>query len=80
MKFHIEIFGQNSVLLRYKCSCENLPGTSIGADNHTCQSVGGCALNNGGCSHDCIDSYNQVFCMCPVGFILGTDWKTCEVS
>ena len=34
--------------------------------------------DNGGCSHECIDSYNQVFCMCPDGFLLGSDWKTCE--
>ena len=31
-----------------------------GPDNHTCESGGGCKMNNGGCSHTCIDSYNQV--------------------
>ena len=41
------------------------------------QAGGGCLADNGGCSHECIDSYNQVFCMCPDGFLLGSDWKTC---
>ncbi len=45
----------------YSCSCEGLPGTALAADNHTCESTNGCnGKENGGCSHICIDSYNQV--------------------
>ena len=67
----------NGMRILKQCSCDNLPGTSLAKDNHTCHSGGGCMSENGGCSHQCIDSYNQVFCMCPDGFLLDSDWKTC---
>ena len=35
-------------------------------------------MGNGGCSHQCIDSYHQVFCLCPEGYKLQDDWKTCR--
>ena len=62
----------------YKCSCETVLGTILDEDGHTCQSTEGCHHQNGGCSHKCIDSYSQVFCLCPEGFNLASDWKTCR--
>ena len=45
----------------YSCSCEGLPGTSLSEDKHTCEEMRGCSDGrNGGCSHTCVDSYNQV--------------------
>ena len=44
----------------YICSCEGLRGTQLASDNHTCAERKGCSVGNGGCSHQCIDSYNQV--------------------
>ena len=44
----------------FHCGCDGLPGTVLAPDNTTCQAETGCVINNGGCSHDCIDSYNQV--------------------
>ncbi|TRY63359.1 hypothetical protein TCAL_10815 [Tigriopus californicus] len=62
----------------YQCSCEGLPGTVLSEeDQHTCQDMNGCKKNNGGCSHECIHSYGQVFCLCPSGLELDKDWKTC---
>eukprot|EP00095_Tigriopus_kingsejongensis_P006042 maker-scaffold651_size119386-snap-gene-0.25 protein:Tk06042 transcript:maker-scaffold651_size119386-snap-gene-0.25-mRNA-1 annotation:"hypothetical protein DAPPUDRAFT_303147" len=62
----------------YECSCEDLPGTTLSKeDNHTCEATNGCRVNNGGCSHECLDSYSQIFCLCPTGFQLDKDWKTC---
>ena len=41
--------------------------------------MNGCLNNNGGCTHRCIDSYGQVFCLCPDGYTLDNkDWKTCR--
>ena len=63
----------------YLCSCEGLAGTQLDAkDNHTCAERKGCSVDNGGCTHQCIDSYNQVFCLCPEGYKLQDDWKTCR--
>ena len=53
-------------------------GTVLADDGHACVNQGGCSTNNGGCSHTCIDSYSQVFCLCPDGYSLASDWKTCK--
>ncbi|CAL7944768.1 unnamed protein product [Xylocopa violacea] len=62
----------------YECSCEGLPDTVLSADNHTCQDAGPCSVNNAGCSHTCLSTMGRVFCLCPDGFILEDDWKTCQ--
>eukprot|EP00095_Tigriopus_kingsejongensis_P010187 maker-scaffold105_size367834-snap-gene-2.37 protein:Tk10187 transcript:maker-scaffold105_size367834-snap-gene-2.37-mRNA-1 annotation:"hypothetical protein DAPPUDRAFT_303147" len=61
----------------YECTCEGLPGTELQEDGHKCSGVDLCADNNGGCSHECYTTYGQSFCMCPSGFKLDEDWKTC---
>lgn len=62
----------------YTCSCEGIIGTRLAADKHTCQDVDECAHNNAGCSHACLNTLGRAFCLCPAGFMLGTDWKTCH--
>ena len=62
----------------YECACQTVAGASLAEDGHTCQSPEGCHNQNGGCSHQCIDSYSQVFCLCPEGYSLASDWKTCQ--
>ena len=52
-------------------------GTRLAADNHTCEDVDECSQNNAGCSHTCLNTLGRAFCLCPSGFMLGTDWKTC---
>jgi hypothetical protein len=53
-------------------------GTSLAADNHTCQDVDECTHDNAGCSHTCLNTLGRAFCLCPPGFMLGADWKTCH--
>lgn len=71
----------------YQCSCDGLPGTKL-INDHFCISdtvncikevdgVGGDG-SEGRCSHNCISSMGQTFCLCPDGYILGNDWKTCQ--
>ncbi|EGI63669.1 Signal peptide, CUB and EGF-like domain-containing protein 2, partial [Acromyrmex echinatior] len=65
----------------YECSCENLQDASLTADNHTCEHnkhTGPCSVNNAGCSHTCLSTMGRVFCLCPDGFMLEDDWKTCQ--
>ncbi|XP_034935238.1 signal peptide, CUB and EGF-like domain-containing protein 2 isoform X2 [Chelonus insularis] len=62
----------------YLCSCDKLPGTFLAADNHSCHEINSCTVNNAGCSHTCLSTIERVFCLCPDGFILKNDWKTCE--
>ncbi|KAI4487368.1 hypothetical protein M0804_005517 [Polistes exclamans] len=62
----------------YECSCEGLQDTVLSADNHTCQNAGPCSVNNAGCSHTCLSTMGRVFCLCPDGFMLEDDWKTCQ--
>ncbi|EZA47233.1 hypothetical protein DMN91_001353 [Ooceraea biroi] len=65
----------------YECSCDSLVGTSLAADNHTCEHdkhIGPCSVNNAGCSHTCLSTMGRVFCLCPDGFMLEDDWKTCQ--
>lgn len=62
----------------YECSCDGLQDTILSVDNHTCQDAGPCSVNNAGCSHTCLSTMGRVFCLCPDGFILEDDWKTCQ--
>ncbi|KAI4501065.1 hypothetical protein M0802_003868 [Mischocyttarus mexicanus] len=62
----------------YECSCEGLQDMVLSADNHTCQNAGPCSVNNAGCSHTCLSTMGRVFCLCPDGFMLEDDWKTCQ--
>ncbi|XP_051159872.1 uncharacterized protein LOC127280708 isoform X2 [Leptopilina boulardi] len=62
----------------YECKCDGLPGTILSSDNHTCHESGPCSIRNAGCSHTCISTMGRVFCLCPDGFMLEDDWKTCQ--
>lgn len=62
----------------YECSCADIPGYKLAADNHTCEDIDECALNNANCSHLCLNTPGSVFCLCPDGFYLTNDWKTCQ--
>ncbi|XP_076641061.1 uncharacterized protein LOC143352447 isoform X2 [Halictus rubicundus] len=62
----------------YECSCDGLQDSVLSTDNHTCEDAGPCSVNNAGCSHTCLSTMGRVFCLCPDGFILEDDWKTCQ--
>lgn len=43
----------------YKCSCGNLKGTILSKDKHSCEQIDSCSVNNGGCSHICLDTIGK---------------------
>ncbi|XP_065087472.1 uncharacterized protein LOC135709178 [Ochlerotatus camptorhynchus] len=61
----------------YRCSCSGLPGTRLSDDGHSCEDIDECTVNNGGCSHTCLNTLGRAFCVCPEGYMLDDDWKTC---
>ena len=40
--------------------------------------IDGCAVNNGGCDHICIDKVAAVECKCKVGYEMTDDGMTCK--
>ncbi|XP_050542963.1 signal peptide, CUB and EGF-like domain-containing protein 2 isoform X2 [Daktulosphaira vitifoliae] len=62
----------------YKCSCDDIPGTKLAEDKHSCDDVDECREGTSGCSHDCINTVGSAFCVCPDGLELDLDWKTCK--
>lgn len=62
----------------YECSCSDIPGHKLASDNHTCEDIDECSTSNNGCSHVCLNTPGSAFCLCPDGFYLTSDWKTCQ--
>ncbi|XP_062552414.1 fibrillin-1-like isoform X2 [Armigeres subalbatus] len=60
----------------YNCTCEGLPNTRLSADGHGCEDASDCP--KAGCSHQCLSTMGRIYCLCPKGFYLGDDWKTCQ--
>lgn len=64
----------------YVCSCEGMPGTQIADDGISCRDIDECSEEEYllGCSHKCINTLGTAFCICPSGYQLETDWRTCR--
>jgi hypothetical protein len=66
----------------FSCGCDTLPGTKLDQDERACRDVDEChelpELPNFGCSHTCLNSPGSAFCVCPTGYELDSDWKTCQ--
>lgn len=43
----------------YECACGSLLGTKLAKDGHSCEEIDLCSVNNGGCSHTCLDTIGK---------------------
>ena len=60
----------------------NITQSIVGASTKTdCTSfisdVNECAIKNGGCNHNCMNTEGAYKCLCKEGYVLGSDGKTC---
>ncbi|XP_017844210.1 multiple epidermal growth factor-like domains protein 6 [Drosophila busckii] len=56
---------------------ECAPGLVHGAEGN-CVDIDECQLNNGGCSHLCVNAEGSFKCSCPAGYELAANAKDCE--
>ena len=56
---------------------ECAPGFEVGPSG-SCVDIDECTTNKGGCSHICHNTLGGAHCLCPRGFMLGSDWKSCK--
>ncbi|XP_070064143.1 uncharacterized protein [Drosophila virilis] len=52
-------------------------GLLLGADG-TCVDIDECRVNNGGCSHECLNARGSYKCGCPAGYQLAANARECE--
>ena len=62
----------------YYCTCDNIEGSQLASDDHTCEILDMCAGNPEQCSHGCYSAQGRAYCTCPEGLQLGEDWRTCH--
>lgn len=53
------------------------PGFEVGPSG-SCMDIDECATSKGGCSHICQNTLGGANCLCPHGFMLGNDSKSCK--
>ncbi|KAL3843281.1 hypothetical protein ACJMK2_021223 [Sinanodonta woodiana] len=58
------------------CDMKNDCGDN--SDETNCHLAASCGSDNGGCSHTCQQTKIGAKCICPRGYLLGDDGKTCE--
>lgn len=69
--FYTEEEGIICLCLIDECTILPLNGT-------TCTNVNECISENGGCTHQCVDTTGSFYCRCPDGFTLGYDLVDCD--
>ncbi|XP_029461540.1 low-density lipoprotein receptor-related protein 2 isoform X2 [Rhinatrema bivittatum] len=67
----------HSVCVNLSKVCDNIPDCPNGADESPLCNQESCSDNNAGCTHSCIQGPFGAQCMCPVGYQLANDSKTC---
>ncbi|KAM9664148.1 low-density lipoprotein receptor-related protein 2 [Trichechus inunguis] len=67
-----------SICVNLSAVCDSTRDCPNGADESPVCNQESCSENNAGCTHQCIQGPFGAECLCPLGFLLGNDSKTCE--
>ena len=62
----------------YYCTCDNIEGSQLARDGHSCEILDMCTGNPEQCSHGCYSAQGRAYCTCPEGLELGEDWRRCQ--
>ncbi|XP_060033733.1 low-density lipoprotein receptor-related protein 2 [Erinaceus europaeus] len=58
--------------------CNGVPDCPSGVDESPLCNQDSCSDSNGGCTHECVQGPYGAQCLCPSGYSLANDSKTCE--
>jgi hypothetical protein len=73
---HACVRNQHKNSIQCKCFKGYEPNYEISPTK--CIDINECLINNGRCSHKCINLIGSFECSCPVGMMLGKDLLTCQ--
>ncbi|XP_027721928.1 low-density lipoprotein receptor-related protein 2 isoform X3 [Vombatus ursinus] len=68
----------HSICVNLSSVCDDIPDCPNGADESPVCNQESCLDNNAGCTHECIQGPFGAQCLCPFGYQLTNDSKTCE--
>ncbi|XP_044525030.1 low-density lipoprotein receptor-related protein 2 [Gracilinanus agilis] len=68
----------HSICVNLSAVCDDIPDCPNGADESPVCNQESCTDNNAGCTHECIQGPFGAQCLCPFGYQLTNDSKTCE--
>uniref|UniRef100_A0A3Q2H8C7 Low-density lipoprotein receptor-related protein 2 n=1 Tax=Equus caballus TaxID=9796 RepID=A0A3Q2H8C7_HORSE len=68
----------HSVCVNLSAVCNGISDCPNGTDESPLCNQESCSDSNAGCTHQCIQGPFGAQCLCPLGFLLANDSKTCE--
>lgn len=62
----------------YKCTCDNIPGTKISADGHSCVILSSSSSSSAAVAQQTLSSSASVVSVCPRGYYFNYTNDECE--
>uniref|UniRef100_A0A8C0TXJ2 Low-density lipoprotein receptor-related protein 2 n=1 Tax=Canis lupus familiaris TaxID=9615 RepID=A0A8C0TXJ2_CANLF len=67
-----------SICVNLSAVCDGISDCPNGTDESPLCNQDSCSDSNGGCTHQCVQGPFGAQCLCPSGYLLANDSKTCE--
>ncbi|XP_030179601.1 low-density lipoprotein receptor-related protein 2 [Lynx canadensis] len=68
----------HSICVNLSAVCDGISDCPNGTDESPLCNQDSCSDSNGGCTHQCVQGPYGAQCVCPSGYLLANDSKTCE--